>query len=401
MFDELFTIVSTNLHSVPLRTRTMDIHSSLIADRRVREILEIEIPEIEDVSDILKISKGKVFAVRMDKAYGITGFKKPVMASLILKRLIESARRDDYNKKWIDGGNVNSALALAHYAQKFDGDAAYVMSRFFPDYVLEYIQEVSNGSIRLIKAPNLSLGIERDFYQYLVEIVRSDSRYKSYQPLWHAKYSGAYTQFLGYELADSVSFCPDYIVTVVGAGSTLEGQAIPIKTKFGDRPRIVVPEHSQSPLLNVDGPVVCDLDRVREQKEYSPDWFSRPPQEIPHYVLGPHYDEINPLIKKEVLKSIERVFLYHDEDWKQVSYDCYKNEMKIGNSSAANLVVAKSLAEKGKTVLTFIYEPFRAIYQGHNVGEHENVGETKFHPIETASAQLRLSLRDIFRRKVQ
>lgn len=390
MFDELYGIVDATVHSSTAETLTRDLHSLLITNQSVREILEIEIPDIEDISDILKISKGKVFAVRMDKAYGITGFKKPVMASLILKRLIEAARRNEYNKRWIDGGNVNSSLALAYYAEKFDGQAAYVMSRFFPGYVMDYIREVSNRSIHLIQAPDLSLGIERDFYQYLVELVRTDERYRAYQPLWHAKHSGEYTRFLGCELADKVSVQPDYIVTVVGAGSTLEGHAIPIKTKFNDRPKIVVPEHSQSPLLNVDGPVVCDFDRSSREGEYSPQWFSRPPEEIPHYVIGPHYDEINPLIKKEVLKSIEAVFLYHDEDWKQVSYDCYKNEMKIGNSSAANLVVAKSLAERGNTVLTFIYEPFRSIYQGHNVGEGESVPKTRHQSTESTRAQLRV-----------
>ncbi len=387
MFDELFKIVSTNVHSAPLGTRTLNIHSSLIEDQRVREILEIQTPEIEDVSDILKLTKGRIWAVRMDMAYGITGFKKPVMASLILKRLIEAARRGEYNKKWIDGGNVNSSLALAYYAEKFHGEAAYVMSRLFPDYVIDYIREVSNRSIDLIKAPNLSLGIERDFYQYLVDLVRRDSRYKTYQPLWHAKYSGAYTQFLGRNLADKVSSCPDYIVTVVGAGATLEGQAIPIQTRFGNRPKIVVPEHSQSPLLNFDGLVVAQLNHACRRMEYSDDWFSKPPQGIPHYVIGPHYEEINPLIKKEVLKCIERVFLYDDEDWKEMSYDCYRNDLKVGNSSAANLVIAKRLAEEGNTVLTFVYEPFRSIYQGHTLGEHHGRRTTELYPLETRSVQ--------------
>lgn len=62
--------------------------------------------------------------------------------------------------------------------------------------------------------------------------------------------------------------------------------------------------------------------------------------------------------------------------------------MKVGNSSAANLVIAKRLAEKGSTVLTFIYEAFRSIYQGHNVGEHKGTRKTELHPIETNSAQL-------------
>lgn len=392
MFDELLGIVDSIVRSNGGNRRTRDIHSLLMTQPRVREILEIEIPVVDDVSEILEISKGMVFAVRMDKAYGITGFKKPVVACLILKRLIEAVRRKEYSKRWIDAGNVNSSLALAFYAEKFDGKAAYVMSRFFPEYVMNYIREVSHDSIQLIRAPSSCLGIEREFYKYLVDLVRSDSRYRSFRPLWHAKYGGEYTQFLGIELAASLSVRPDYIVTVLGAGSTVEGQAIPVKTRFDGKPKIVVPEHSQSPLLNRDGLTVFDVNQAPPKRAYSSNWFSKPPQGIPHYVIGPHYDEINPLIRKGVLKSIESVLLYDDDDWKQMSYECYNNGMKIGNSSAANLVVAKRLAEKGNTVLTFIYEPFRSIYHGHNVGRDQSIGETKLHPIGSTAAQLEIQL---------
>ena len=384
MFDELYAIVDSKVRAVESNRRTKDVHSLLMAEQRVREILEIETPAIEDVSDILGVSKGKVLAVRMDKASGITGFKKPVIACLILKRLIEAVRRKEYSKTWIDAGNVNSSLALAYYAKKFDGKAAYVMSRFFPEYVLDYIREVSHDSIHIIQAPNLSLGIERDFYKYLVDLVRTDRRYKSFQPLWHAKHGGQYTQVLGIELAQKVMECPDFIVTVVGAGSTVEGLAIPVKEKFNNNPKIVVPEHSESQLMYIEGAIQrvenCDL-----RTDYSSDWFSRPPKGIPHAVIGPHYDEVNPLIKESVLRCIGGVFVYVDDDWKQMSFDCYKKGLEIGNSSAANLVVAKQLAEKGNTVLTFIYETFRSIYKGHNVGEPETIASADFHPEETSS----------------
>jgi cysteine synthase len=368
MFDELFRLVAAKVHSSK-DVRTRDIHSSLLADRSIRDILEITLPELEDISEILGIRKGsgKVLAVRLDKAYGIIGFKKPVMGSLILKRLIEAAKKDQYNKNWIDGGNVNSCLALAYFAEKFEGRAVYVMSRFFPDYVLQYIHDISKKSIQLIAAPDLGLGIERDFYQYLVQLVRTEPEFRNFQPLWHAKYSGEYTQFLGKELAATLKDCPDYIVTVVGAGSTLEGQAIPIKARFNGKSNIIVPEHAQSPLLSLNTPTRMAGDEV-DGTEYPSNWFSRPPQGIPHYVIGPHYNEVNPLIKREVLRKVADVFLYDDDDWKRMSYHCYLSDFRIGNSSAANLVAAKSLADTGSTVLTFIYEPFRSIYQGHNVG---------------------------------
>ena len=64
----------------------------------------------------------------------------------------------------------------------------------------------------------------------------------------HAAAGGEFTQQLGLELAKRVDSSPDYIVTVLGAGSTIEGQAIPIKRWFRNEPKIIVPEHFQSQL---------------------------------------------------------------------------------------------------------------------------------------------------------
>ena len=60
MFDELYAIVDSKVRAVGSGKRTKDIHSLVLTDRRVREILEIETPEIEDVSEIIEVSKGKV-----------------------------------------------------------------------------------------------------------------------------------------------------------------------------------------------------------------------------------------------------------------------------------------------------------------------------------------------------
>ncbi|MBK7689559.1 MAG: hypothetical protein IPJ31_00010 [Bacteroidetes bacterium] len=218
-FDRLYKLVekAINLKSGERYIKTKEIHSELLRNDEVREILEIEKPIIENISETLQLAKGSVHAVRLDESYGITGFKKPVVASLILKKLIESAKRNEYNRKWIDGGNVNSSLALAYFTKKFGGEATYIMSRFFPDYVLNYIKTVSENSISIIQAPNLELGVERDFYQYLLTLVRHDADFKDFQPLWHAKFSGEYSTFLGDDLIKCLDFIPDYIVLVLGA----------------------------------------------------------------------------------------------------------------------------------------------------------------------------------------
>lgn len=367
-FDRLYNIVekTIGLESIGKLSRTKDIHSELLNNEEVREILEIENPIIENITDVLELTKGNVFAVRLDKSYGITGFKKPVIASLILKRLIDASKRKEYNKKWIDGGNVNSSLALAYFAKKFGGEATYIMSRFFPDYILNYIKEISENSIKIIKAPNLKLGVERDFYQYLLNLIRTDEDFKNYQPLWHAKYSGEYSEFLGKDILDNLNFCPDYIVLVVGAGSTLEGQAIPIKLNYKSIPKIVVPEHYESSLLKKIRPNIEIINETTNNEKLNSNWFSIPPKGIPHFVIGPHYDEINPLLKPSVINLIDCVYMYDELNWKEMSIKCYENGLEIGNSSAANLYVSKQLAEKGYKVLTFIYEPFREFYHGHN-----------------------------------
>ncbi|MFH1231180.1 MAG: hypothetical protein V1709_06750, partial [Planctomycetota bacterium] len=256
---------------------------------------------------------------------------------------------------------------LAYFAKKFEGEATYIMSRFFPDYILNYIKEVSQNSIKIIKAPNLKLGVERDFYQYLLNLVRTDSKFKNYQPLWHAKYSGEYSEFLGNDIIKNLKFIPDYIVLVVGAGATLEGQAIPIKLNFKSIPKIVVPEHYESSLLKKRRPNIEIINETSNNKKLNTNWFSRPPKGIPHYVIGPHYDEINPLLKTAVINLIDCVYMYDELNWKEMSIKCYEKGLEIGNSSAANLYVSKQLAEKGFKVLTFIYEPFRAFYHGHNI----------------------------------
>lgn len=367
-FDRLYNIVekTRGLESIGKLSRIKDIHSELLNNEEVREILEIENPIIENITDVLELTKGNVFAVRLDKSYGITGFKKPVIASLILKRLIDASKRKEYNKKWIDGGNVNSSLALAYFAKKFGGEATYIMSRFFPDYILNYIKEISENSIKIIKAPNLKLGVERDFYQYLLNLIRTDEDFKNYQPLWHAKYSGEYSDFLGKDILDNLNFCPDYIVLVVGAGSTLEGQAIPIKLNYKSIPKIVVPEHYESSLLKKIRPNIEIINETSNNEKLNSNWFSIPPKGIPHFVIGPHYDEINPLLKPSVINLIDCVYMYDELNWKEMSIKCYENGLEIGNSSAANLYVSKQLAEKGYKVLTFIYEPFREFYHGHN-----------------------------------
>ncbi|MBK7689558.1 MAG: hypothetical protein IPJ31_00005 [Bacteroidetes bacterium] len=135
-------------------------------------------------------------------------------------------------------------------------------------------------------------------------------------------------------------------------------------------PKIVAPEHFDSSLLKIKEPKIQILNDHSKISKYGSKWFSNPPQGIPHYVIGPHFDEINPLLKKNVINEIDYVCRY-GKDWKEMSLMCYSHDLEIGNSSAANLFVSKQLAEKGNKVMTFIYEPFREFYHGHNIETEE------------------------------
>jgi hypothetical protein len=79
-------------------------------------------------------------------------------------------------------------------------------------------------------------------------------------------------------------------------------------------------------------------------------------------VLGPHYDNVNPLLPSEDLGQIDGVVRYSDANWQDASHTCQVANMPIGNSSAANIAVSRYLASKGRTVFTFIYEPLRQFY---------------------------------------
>jgi cysteine synthase len=59
---------------------------------------------------------------------------------------------------------------------------------------------------------------------------------------------------------------------------------------------------------------------------------------------------------------ITLVSCYSDAAWQDVSIMCREAGVPVGNSSAANLAVSRFLAQKGRTVFTFLYEPLREFY---------------------------------------
>jgi malate/lactate dehydrogenase len=80
-------------------------------------------------------------------------------------------------------------------------------------------------------------------------------------------------------------------------------------------------------------------------------------------VIGPHFDEINPLLSQESQDQIDIVMQYKESDWQSISNYVKDKNMPVGNSTAANLACATTLANQGRTVLTIIFEPRRFFYE--------------------------------------
>lgn len=326
----------------------------------VRTLIEWELPRIDDLSDLVCVDGGSVKAIRYDSLSGQIGLKKPVVAGLLVRHAITRGSGSETVAGLIDGGNVNTGLALGHFAKRFELKAKLVLSRFFPEDVRVFIENRSEGTVETITSPSSKHGREREFYSYLMHLVRV-RRFKKFQPLWHAKHGGEVLRRLGEEIAENITERPDYIVLSVGAGATLEGMALPIRKRFSNFPKIVAVEHIACPLIDVGAKRIFNVS-ARLPDGLPTAWLREAPEGIPHSVLGPHYDELNPFIQDSVIQNIDAVARFSEVQWRQMASFCRRRGLSVGNSSAVNLLVARSLAASGRSILTFVYEPFRDYY---------------------------------------
>jgi len=152
------------------------------------------------------------------------------------------------------------------------------------------------------------------------------------------------------------------------------------------KPRIVIAEHERSPLFarafteRLQAPPALHLSLDRD--------ISRTVSELPHPVIGPHYDEINPLISPEVLARIDEVIQHDDREWKAMQQHLERQGISVGNSSAANVSIAARMASEGQSVLTMIFEPFREFYRAPVKNDLPWIfrGETPLQKAATAAA---------------
>jgi len=333
-----------------------EVHARLL--RSLCEGLGVRPFRIDDLSESLELRRGRFLAVRWDVTTAGFGFKQPVMASLLLFSLWRRPGGIRGITTLTDGGNVNTCLALAAVGNRLGLWSEHVLSRHFPMDIREYLMARGEGRLALIEAPPANAGVEREFYSHLVDRMRTGRYRRSRLCLWHARYGGIASRWMGEALAAQCDVGIDDIVLSVGSGSTLQGFAIPVKRRFGGRPRIVVSEHEQSALFSA-API---LDHLRTGAKRDVCEFRTAPSPIPHAVLGPHYDEINPFLPFQDRAAVDGTIRYSDSTWQEASRFCSSKGIHIGNSSAANVAVARRLASEGRTVLTFLYEPLRPFY---------------------------------------
>src|SRR3989338_687337 len=234
---------------ISLRTRYADV----IQDERVRGILDLETPPITDLTGMLGIENGgRVYAVRMDLNRGADNHKKPVVAGLILRGVLQGRIPKEEIDTFIDGGNFNSASAVKYYADRFGMKGVYVMSRLFPQHIVDLLE---SDNFEVMRAPyRYDNAREREFYKHFVELMQHRDFRKNKFCLWDTKYGGEAMYPIGRQISATLEEAPDYVVSCLGAGSTLEGLQIAMQDYFkekgdGKTPQIVVAEHELSPLF--------------------------------------------------------------------------------------------------------------------------------------------------------
>jgi len=326
---------------------------------RVRQILDLQLPPVTDLTSLLGVKQGRIRAIRWDLLPGVDNHKKPVVACLILRNVLLGRLPREGVNTLIDAGNFNSAKAVKFYARRFGMNGTYIMSRLFPPDIIALLE---SDDFQIIRAPHLyDCAREREFYEYLVEQMRIRAFRRNKVCLWHAKHGGVTTYPLGVEIAAQLAEAPDVVVSCLGAGSTLTGLQLAIQDRFhGNKPRVIVAEHEWSALLANSIPIIATAPLPDRFGVAQLEYRSHPA--VPHFVIGPHYDEINPLIRATAIARIGGIVQY-GEEWQQVQEFLRTNGVSAGNSSAANISTAIRLAEEGNDVLTVIFEPCRQFYQ--------------------------------------
>ncbi len=329
----------------------------------VRAIFDLHTPIITDLSGILGVAKqGQVWAVRMDLNTGVPNHKKFVVAGLILRGVLLGRIPKPEVTTFIDGGSFNSASAVKFFAERLGMRGMYIMSYLFPKHIIELLRSDNFEVIQPEHRAVFDHKREREFYDFLRNRMKDKAFAHDKFCLWHAKYGGKVGYVFGKEIAESVSSIPlDCTVSCLGAGATLEGVQIALQDWFKSKgltaPRILVGEHELSPLFSKILPLL-EIPRDAIPAPVENIRLIQVPQ-LPHLVIGPHYDEINPLLSAKSIARIDGIIHYSENDWQAAQEHLFRHGISVGNSSAANVSAAWRLASQGRKVMTVIFEPLR------------------------------------------
>ena len=316
-------------------------------------------PPVENLTDKLQLSNGRIYAIRFDQLPHQPSLKLPVIGGIL--SLFHSQGRLSPNTTVVDAGNINTGLSIAHFARKLGFNTFYIMSRYFPADMLELVR--SRG-VQVHPAPcKRGVKIEREFYSFLWELSQDREFRNNKAFLWHAKYGNFVMRALGKLHAfENVTF--NKIVTSVGSGSTLNYLQSLNRHHNDNRADTIICEHENATLFANKGISVRLSKSLKSGKVINPEHYGyRLPSNsrIPNSILGPHYEEINPFLGN-IADAIESVVVFNDNDWINFDSGIFDKDA-VGNSSLANLSVAKEIAEEGNTVLTAILEPSREFYK--------------------------------------
>lgn len=360
---------SASLESVRDRLAELDLldrsvsfkerYRKAVSDSQIRYQMEFNTPAVHNFTDVTGVTQGKVYAVRYDLTSGVDNHKKEVVGGLILRSVLEGKLPCDGVDTLIDAGNVNSAMALKYYTKKFGMKGKYIMSRMFPQSIIDVLE---SDHFQVEQAPaKYETAREREFYEYMIDRMKTRDFRKNKHCLLHARYGGEVSAPFGEKIVANLEITPTHVVSCLGAGSTLQGLQLPVQDYFdADKIVVEVAEHKLSPLF-------ARFIEVREYKlpemnEHITTRYAKV-RELPHSAIGPHYDEINQLLPKKAISRIDEVVQYNDSDWQQMQHRLRRQGINVGNTSAANLAVAASIANEGNVVLTAVFEPFRDFYE--------------------------------------
>jgi cysteine synthase len=329
----------------------------------IRDILEIEVPEISDLTEICEIENGGcLHAVRLDLTDVIDNHKKIVLAMLILSWTLKGKLPKERINTIIDGGSYNSALATLYYAQKFNMKSIFVMSRFFHEEAIRLLRE--KGMDVIIAPEKYEKSVEKEFYEYLVTLYKDRDYSRNKICFWHAKNGGHAVVPWGYEVAEKLDKEIDYILCGIGSGATLEGLMVPAKDYFeslGKKLNIVAVEHELSSSFSGKHRIpLAELPLWIREGHDDLDYAEL--KGLDSLIIGPHIDEINTLIKQETVDKIDSAVYYTEREWEVTQQAILSKGISLGNSSAANLATAIKLANQGKKVVTVFFEPLRDFY---------------------------------------